>query len=82
MNTPLITAEQLQAQIGKGVVVIDCRFNLMDKNQGYNNTVQDISPVPGIFIWNTTYLHRLLSMVAVIHYRAQTFSPINYAVPA
>ena len=35
MNTPLITAEQLQAQIGKGVVVIDCRFNLMDKNQGY-----------------------------------------------
>lgn len=35
MNTPLITAAQLQAQIGKGVVVIDCRFNLMDKSLGY-----------------------------------------------
>lgn len=36
MNTPLITASLLQARIGTGVVIIDCRFNLTDKSLGFH----------------------------------------------
>lgn len=36
MNTPLITAPLLRAQIGKGVVIIDCRYSLADKSLGPN----------------------------------------------
>lgn len=50
MNTPLITAEQLQTQLGNGVVVIDCRFNLMDKELGYQQ--YRIGHVPGAYYFH------------------------------
>ena len=34
MHPFLISASELHAQLGKTTVVIDCRFNLMDKSQG------------------------------------------------
>src|SRR3954471_2949660 len=34
MHSSLISAAELQAQLGKTTVVLDCRFNLMDKSQG------------------------------------------------
>ncbi len=34
MHSSLISALELRAQLGKTTVVLDCRFNLMDKSQG------------------------------------------------
>lgn len=50
MNSPLITAEQLKNQIGKGVVIIDCRFNLMDKDLGYQQ--YRVGHVPGAYYFH------------------------------
>lgn len=34
MHSSLISATELQAQLGRHIVVLDCRFNLSDKQQG------------------------------------------------
>lgn len=34
MHPSLISASELQSQLGKSTVILDCRFNLMDKSQG------------------------------------------------
>ncbi|RYZ98492.1 MAG: sulfurtransferase [Moraxellaceae bacterium] len=34
MHPSLISASELQAELGKAIVILDCRFNLMDKSQG------------------------------------------------
>lgn len=36
MHPSLISASELQTQLGKSTVILDCRFNLMDKVQGLN----------------------------------------------
>ena len=46
----LITAIELQTQLGKNTVVIDCRFNLMDKNQGLLQYCQ--GHVPGAYYFD------------------------------
>ena len=47
MNTSLISANELQAQIGKSTVILDCRFNLMDKTQGQTQYRQ--GHIPGAY---------------------------------
>jgi thiosulfate/3-mercaptopyruvate sulfurtransferase len=34
MHPSLISAHELQAHLGKATIILDCRFNLMDKSQG------------------------------------------------
>lgn len=62
MNSPLITATQLQAQIGKGVVIIDCRFNLMDRDEGYRKYRE--GHIPGAWYF---HLERDLSAPVAEH---------------
>lgn len=50
MNTALITVSLLQARIGKGVVILDCRFNLADKSLGYQQYRE--SHLPGAFYFD------------------------------
>lgn len=47
MHPSLISAAELQTQLGKATVVIDCRFNLMDKSQGLSLYHQ--GHLPGAF---------------------------------
>jgi len=47
MHSSLISAAELQAQLGKTTVVLDCRFNLMDKSQGESLYRQ--GHIPGAF---------------------------------
>lgn len=47
MHPSLISASELQAQLGKTTVVLDCRFNLMDKSQGLSLYRQ--GHIPGAF---------------------------------
>jgi len=62
MHPSLISAAELQAQIGKTTVVIDCRFNLMDKSQGLSLYRQ--GHIPGAFYAD---LERDLSSVVQTH---------------
>jgi len=50
MHSSLISAQDLQIIIGKGTVVIDCRFNLMDKTQGITQYRQ--GHIPGAFYFD------------------------------
>lgn len=47
MHSSLISASELRAQLGKTTVVVDCRFNLMDKSQGQSLYRQ--GHIPGAF---------------------------------
>ncbi len=47
MHPSLISAPELQAQLGKATVVLDCRFNLMDKSQGL--ALYQQGHIPGAF---------------------------------
>lgn len=47
MHPSLISASELQALLGKTIVVIDCRFNLMDKTQGL--TLYRQGHIPGAY---------------------------------
>jgi len=47
MHPSLISASELHAQIGKAIVVLDCRFNLMDKSHGI--TLYRQGHIPGAF---------------------------------
>lgn len=47
MHPSLISASELQSQLGKATVVLDCRFNLMDKSQGI--TLYRLGHIPGAF---------------------------------
>lgn len=62
MHPSLITASELQAQLGKSTVVIDCRFNLMDKLQGISLYRQ--GHIPGAFYMD---LERDLSSAVQTH---------------
>ncbi len=62
MHPSLISASELQAQLGKAIVVLDCRFNLMDKTQGL--TLYRQGHIPGAFY---TDLERDLSSAVQLH---------------
>jgi thiosulfate/3-mercaptopyruvate sulfurtransferase len=62
MHPSLISASELQAQLGKSTVVIDCRFNLMDKSQGISLYRQ--GHIPGAFYMD---LERDLSAAVQTH---------------
>lgn len=47
MHPSLISASELQTNLGKTTVVLDCRFNLMDKTQGL--TLYRQGHIPGAF---------------------------------
>ncbi|MES2826136.1 MAG: sulfurtransferase [Pseudomonadota bacterium] len=49
MNSPLISAQALHAQLGK-TLVLDCRFNLTDKNQGLLQYAQ--GHIPGAYYFD------------------------------
>lgn len=50
MNRSLISAKELQAQLGKSTLVIDCRFNLMDKALGATQYKQ--AHIPGAYYFD------------------------------
>ena len=50
MNSTLISAQELQTQLGKNTLVIDCRFNLADKNQGLLQYMQ--GHIPGAYYFD------------------------------
>jgi thiosulfate/3-mercaptopyruvate sulfurtransferase len=50
MTPLLISAEELKALIGKDTLVIDCRFNLMDKQQGL--TQYHHAHIPGAYFFD------------------------------
>jgi thiosulfate/3-mercaptopyruvate sulfurtransferase len=50
MNSTLISAKELHAQLGKNTLVIDCRFNLADKNQGLLHYTQ--GHIPGAYYFD------------------------------
>lgn len=50
MHTSLITASELRAEIGKGIVILDCRFDLQDKSKGYQEYRQ--GHLPGAYYFD------------------------------
>lgn len=62
MHRSLISPPELQAQLGKSTVVLDCRFNLMDKPQGL--ALYQQGHIPGAFYVD---LERDLSSAVQIH---------------
>lgn len=62
MHSSLISASELRAQLGKTTVVLDCRFNLMDKSQGQSLYRQ--GHIPGAFYLD---LERDLSSAVQTH---------------
>ena len=50
MNSTLISSRELQTQLGKNTLVIDCRFNLADKNQGLLQYMQ--GHIPGAYYFD------------------------------
>ena len=50
MNRSLISAKELQAQLGKSTLIIDCRFNLMDKTLGATQYKQ--AHIPGAYYFD------------------------------
>ncbi len=50
MNSTLISAQELQTQLGKNTLVIDCRFNLADKNQCLLQYMQ--GHIPGAYYFD------------------------------
>lgn len=50
MNRSLISAKELQAQLGKSTLIIDCRFNLMDKTLGATQYRQ--AHIPGAYYFD------------------------------
>lgn len=62
MHPSLISASELQLHLGKGFVVVDCRFNLMDKTQGL--TLYRQGHIPGAFYLD---LERDLSSPIQVH---------------
>ncbi len=49
MNSPLISAQELHSQLSK-TIVLDCRFNLADKNQGLLQYTQ--GHIPGAYYFD------------------------------
>lgn len=47
MHTSLISASELQLQLGKSTVIFDCRFNLMDKTHGQSQ--YRLGHIPGAY---------------------------------
>lgn len=47
MHSSLISVSDLQSSLGKSVVILDCRFNLMDKTQGL--TLYRQGHIPGAY---------------------------------
>src|SRR6478609_12215499 len=47
MHPSLISVDELKAHLGKTIIVLDCRFNLMDKAQGL--TLYRQGHIPGAF---------------------------------
>jgi len=62
MHPSLISASELQSQLGKSTVVLDCRFNLMDKSQGL--TLYRQGHIPGAYYVD---LEQDLSSAVQIH---------------
>ena len=62
MNSTIISAQELQTQLGKNILVIDCRFNLVDKNQSLLQYIQ--GHVPGAYYFD---LEQDFSSPAMIH---------------
>jgi thiosulfate/3-mercaptopyruvate sulfurtransferase len=62
MNSTLISAQELQTQLGKNTLVIDCRFNLTDKNQGLLQYTQ--GHIPGAYYFD---LDQDLSSPVTLH---------------
>lgn len=50
MHKSLITAAELRAEIGKGIVLLDCRFHLQNKSQGYQEYRQ--GHLPGAYYFD------------------------------